>query len=104
MLNCDGVDDRGELTLMYTRTRPDAIADAVQAAAGALHVRRMPPGLLLDSVAFADRGWSAATLSHGSARTLARVHTRRDSLDALTGEQIEPMAAVLARATEALAR
>jgi hypothetical protein len=67
-------------------------------------VRRMPPGLLLDSVAFADRGWSAATVSHGSLRTLGRVHTQFDSLDILEGRSIERMSAVLARAAEALAR
>jgi hypothetical protein len=105
VLNCDGVDDQGELTLMYTRRRPDVIVNAVrQAAAGGLLVRLMPPGLLLDSVAFADVGWDAATVSHGSMQTLARVHTRGDSLDALRGRHIEPVARVLARAAEALAR
>ena len=104
VLNCDGVDDQGELTLMYTRTKPVPIVDAVQRVAGEVRTRRMPPGLLLDSAAFADAGWSAATLSHGSMRTLARVHTRSDSLDALTGSQVDPMAWVLARAAEALAR
>jgi hypothetical protein len=104
VLNCDGVDDEGELTLMYTRTRPEPIVDAVQRTAGAVRVLRMPPGMLLDSVAFADAGWSTATLSHGSMRTLRRVHTRRDTLDALTGTQIDPMAWVLARTSETLAR
>jgi Zn-dependent M28 family amino/carboxypeptidase len=104
VLNCDGVDDQGEMTLMYTRTKPEPIVNAVGSAAGALQVRRMPPGLLLDSVAFADAGWSAATLSHGSMRTLARVHTRFDSLEALRGAQIDSMARVLVRAAEALAR
>jgi Zn-dependent M28 family amino/carboxypeptidase len=104
VLNCDGVDDQGALTLMYTRTKPDPIVDAARHAAGTLQVRRMPPGLLLDSVAFADAGWSAATLSHGSRRTLGRVHTRFDSLDGLRGAQIDPMAAVLVRTAEALAR
>ena len=104
VMNCDGVDDQGELTLMYTRTIPVPIVDAVQRVTGAVRTRRMPPGLLLDSVAFADAGWSAATLSHGSMRTLARVHTRSDALDALTGSQVDPMAWVLARAAEALAR
>jgi hypothetical protein len=103
-LNCDGVDDQGELTLMHTRRSPAAIVDAVRAAAGAVHVRRMPPGLLLDSVAFTDAGWSSATLSHGSMGTLARVHTSSDSLERLRGDRIEPMADVLARAAEALAR
>ena len=104
VMNCDGVDDQGELILMYTRTKPAPIVDAVQQVAGEVSTRRMPPGLLLDSVAFADAGWTAATLSHGSRRTLERVHTRSDGLDALTGSQIDPMAWVLARAAEALAR
>jgi hypothetical protein len=105
VLNCDGVDDLGELTIMYTRRKPDAIVDAVRnAAGGAVRVRPMPPGLLLDSVAFADAGWDAITVSHGSMRTLGRVHTRRDSLDNLRGESIGTVAGVLARAAEALAR
>jgi len=98
------VDDQGELTIMYTRTRPAAIVDAVQRVASRVTVRRMPPGLLLDSVAFADRGWSAATVSHGSMRTLARVHTPFDSLQILGGRSIESVSVVLARAAEALAR
>ena len=105
VLNCDGVDDQGELTLMYTRRMPATIVNAVrEAATGDVRVRRMPPGLLLDSVAFSDASWEAATLSYGSMRTLARVHTRGDSLEALSGVQIEPVARVLARAAEALAR
>lgn len=104
VVNCDGVDDQGELILMYTRALPEPIVRAVQSAAGEVRVIRMPPGMLLDSVAFAGAGWSAATLSHGSMKTLARVHTRRDTLDALTGTQIDPMGWVLARTAEALVR
>lgn len=105
VLNCDGVDDQGELTVMYTRSLPAPIVNALRdAASSEVRVRRMPPGLLLDSVAFADAGWSAATVSHGSMRTLARVHTPSDSLDLLRGHSIEPVAIVLARAAEALAR
>ncbi|HKH93273.1 MAG TPA: M28 family peptidase [Gemmatimonadaceae bacterium] len=105
VLNCDGVDDQGELTLMYTRRKPDRIVDAVRNASGGdVRVLRMPPGLLLDSVAFADAGWEAITVSHGSMRTLARVHTRRDSLDHLRGDSIDSVGGVLARAAEALTR
>jgi Zn-dependent M28 family amino/carboxypeptidase len=105
VVNCDGVDDQGELTIMYTRRLPIPIVAAVRdAAPGAVQVRRMPPGLLLDSVAFADAGWSAATVSHGSMQTLARVHTPSDSLEQLRGRSIGPVAVVLARAAEALAR
>jgi hypothetical protein len=104
VVNCDGVDDQGELTLMYTRARPESIVDAVQRTAGEVRAVRMPPGMLLDSVAFTSAGWTAATLSHGSMRTLRRVHTRRDTLDALRGIQVDPMAWVLARTAEQLAR
>jgi hypothetical protein len=37
-------------------------------------------------------------------RTLQRVHTRRDTLEALKGTQVDPMAWVLARTAETLAR
>lgn len=105
VLNCDGVDDHGELTIMYTGRKPERVIEAVRAAsASAPRVRRMPPGLLLDSVAFSDAGWAAVTVSHGSMRTLGRVHTRADSLDHLRGDRIDEVAVVLARAAEALAR
>ena len=105
VLNCDGVDDQGELTIMYTRSLPTPIVEALNAAAaGDVQVRRMPPGLLLDSVAFADAGWGAVTVSHGSMKTLGRVHSPSDSLELLHGRSIEPVAEVLARAAEALAR
>jgi hypothetical protein len=60
--------------------------------------------MLLDSVAFSSAGWSAATLSHGSMRTLKRVHSKRDTLAVLAGSQVDPMGWVLARAAETLAR
>ena len=62
----------------------------------------MPLGLLTDSVALADRGWRAVTLSRGSLASLRRVHTPKDSLDELHGAGVDEMAAVLARAAEAL--
>ena len=109
-LNCDGVDDDGELTIMYTRTRPNELIDVVRRAAphglgsgSGLRARRMPLGLLTDSVALADRGWSTVTLSRGSLASLRRVHTSHDSLAALRGDGVDVMATLLARAAEALA-
>jgi exopolyphosphatase/pppGpp-phosphohydrolase len=64
----------------------------------------MPLGLLTDSVALADRGWRTLTLSHGSLRTLRRVHTTADSLDNLQGLNIDHVGAVLARAAEELSQ
>ncbi|MEO6525911.1 MAG: M28 family peptidase [Gemmatimonadaceae bacterium] len=104
-LNCDSVDDDGELTIMYTGQLPTTLVNALEAAAGrAPRVRRMPLGLLTDSVAFVDGGWQSVTVSRGSLATLRRVHTRRDSLAALRGDGIPQVASMLARAAEALAR
>jgi Zn-dependent M28 family amino/carboxypeptidase len=104
-LNCDGVDDDGELTIMYTGPRPIPLVNALaDGAERSPRVRRMPLGLLTDSVAFADAGWKTVTVSRGSLATLRRVHTRRDSLHSLRGDGIDEVSSVLARAAEALAR
>ena len=104
-LNCDGVDDDGELTIMYTGRRPDSLVLAITNAADrSPRVRRMPLGLLTDSVAFADAGWQTVTVSHGSLATLRRVHTRRDSLAGLRGAKIDEVARLLARSAEEIAQ
>jgi hypothetical protein len=104
-INCDGVDDGGALTIMYSGSPSLEIIDALRDAADeSVRVRRMPLGLLLDSVALTDTGWRAVTVSRGSLASLRRVHTRADSLGRLRGDGIQQTARVLARAAEALAR
>jgi Peptidase family M28 len=89
VLNCDTVDDGGGWRCMYTGPRPRAIATAVESIAGRLDVRlpmgRLIPGILADSMAFADLGIEAVTLSRGTLSTLARIHTRRDNSNVLGG-------------------
>ena len=102
-LNCDGVDDEGAITIMYTGRRPERLIAAIRGDRGALRARRMPLGLLTDSVALADRGWETVTVSRGSFRSLHRVHSKHDTLDSLTGSGIGEVATLLARAAEALA-
>ena len=103
-LNCDGVDDAGELTIMYSSTAPTRLVQTLEAIAPRPpRVRRMPLGLLTDSAALAERGWTTVTVSRGSLATLRRVHTRGDSLAALRGDGIDEVATLLARAVEALA-
>ena len=103
-LNCDGVDDAGELTIMYSGTAPTALIRTLEALAPhPPRITRMPPGLLTDSVALADRGWATVTVSRGSLATLRRVHTPGDSVAALRGDGIDDVATFLARAVEALA-
>jgi hypothetical protein len=90
VLNCDTVDDAENWRSMYTGTKPREIAAAVESVASRLGVplsmRRFIPGILADSMAFADRGIEAVTLSRGTLSTLARIHTRRDNSNALTGQ------------------
>jgi hypothetical protein len=103
-LNCDGVDDHGELTIMYSGTVPTALIETLRGVATpALRARRMPLGMLTDSVALADRGWTSATVSRGSVATLRRIHTSGDSLASLMGTGLDSAATLLARAAEALA-
>lgn len=103
-LNCDGVDDEGELTIMHGANPPaDVIAAIQRASSRPLRVRRMPPGLLTDSVALTDAGWRAVTVSRGTFASLRRVHTPDDSLARLHGTGVDEAAVVLARAAEALA-
>lgn len=103
-LNCDGVDDAGDLTIMYSGTMPTPLIQVLESLTPrAPRVTRMPLGLLTDSVALADRGWATVTVSRGSLTTLRRVHTPGDSLAALRGDGIDDVASLLARAVEALA-
>lgn len=89
VLNCDTVDDAGAWRCMHTGPGPKRIAAAAETIAAGLGVRlpmgRLIPGILADSMAFADLGIEAVTLSRGTLSTLARIHTRRDNSNALTG-------------------
>jgi acetylornithine deacetylase/succinyl-diaminopimelate desuccinylase-like protein len=105
-LNCDTVDDKGGWRLMYSGRRPLKIAARVKALSdsggGAVAVTRMIPGILADSMALADRGIEAITLSRGTIATLARIHTRRDNSTALTGSGAGAASSLLADLTREL--
>jgi hypothetical protein len=100
MLNCDGVDDEGNIEVMFSGKRPtpllDAVARASHSTAIARHSRRLALGILTDSVAFTDGGLASVTFSRGSLRSLARVHSRRDDLAHLRGSGIRDTAALIA--------
>jgi len=89
VVNCDTIDDAGGWRCMYTGTLPGSISSATRIAAGGLgmsmRMSRLIPGILADSIAFADAGMEAITLSRGTLSTLARIHTRRDTSNGLTG-------------------
>jgi len=100
VLNCDGVDDIGVLTTMYTGSRAGPVLTALAQAARDEHLRyramRLLPGILVDSVAVADAGLATATVSRGTLATLRRVHTAADTLEALRGNGIPEAATLLA--------
>lgn len=105
-LNCDGIDDVGEVLLMYSGSKParlvEAFLEAARLEGKPARARRLLPGVLVDAVAFADAGWETITLSRGTIHTLARIHTKRDSLDVLTGAGVEDAAPLLARVAKEL--
>ena len=99
VLNCDGMDDTGSLTLMWTRPRAHRLEAAFDPG-----VRVIPliPGVLVDSLAFSDAGWEAITLSRGTLGTLRRIHTRRDDLEHVRGIGVAEAARALAGAAVTL--
>jgi Peptidase family M28 len=107
VLNCDTVDDVGGWRCMYTRPRPQRIAAAAESIAGRLGIRlplgSLIPGILADSMAFADLGIEAVTLSRGTLSTLARIHTRRDNSNALTGRGAAEASVMLSALAKELA-
>jgi hypothetical protein len=105
-INVDGVDDGGGLRLSYTGRRPRALLAALIAAARAqrepVTAGLLVPGVLVDGVALADAGWEAITVSKGTFRTVARIHTPRDTVHGLEGIGIARTADVIARAIQEL--
>lgn len=106
-LNCDGVDDTGALLVMYSGAPPARVLGALTRGAdhhgAAIRVSYLLPGVLTDAVALTDAGWEAATLSRGSLRTIARIHTPADARDALSGDGAALAARLLASAATELA-
>lgn len=106
VLNCDGVDDGGEIQVMFTGKHPVVLLDAAARASAATGVRhdagRLVPGLLTDSVAFAAAGLRSVTFSRGTFWSLARVHSTRDDLGRLDGTGIAPTAALIAATAQDL--
>jgi hypothetical protein len=106
-LNCDTIDDAGIWRMMYTGPIPRRINAAAEAISSSTVLKavmgRMIPGILADSMAFADRGIESVTVSRGSTSTLARIHTRRDNSIAFTGSGVAEASALLAALTRELA-
>jgi hypothetical protein len=98
-LNCDTIDDGGGWRCMYTGPPPKRIIAAAAAVGPGMGLKltlgRLIPGILADSIAFADRGLEAVTVSRGTLSTLARIHTRRDNSTALNGSGVAQASVLL---------
>ncbi len=105
-LNCDTVDDLGELMLLTSGRRPRTLAAAVARAAGGTgltcRVRATPAGVLTDGVALARAGWECGTVARAAMATLRRIHTRRDSVEYLAGSGATLAASLLAATVQEL--
>ena len=107
VLNCDTVDDAGGWRLMYSGAHPRQIGAAAEAISASIGwkpaIGRMIPGILADSMAFADRGIESVTVSRGTLSTLARIHTRRDNSNVFTASGVAEAGALLVALTRELA-
>jgi hypothetical protein len=103
-LNVDGIDDVGSVRLIYSGAPPHGLLMSIPRDSGWPAPERIPPGLLLDGVALADAGFSVLTVSKGSWKTVARIHTAGDDVDHLGGSGIENVAVSLAEWIVAQAR
>ena len=101
-INVNGVDDTGELRLIYSRRPPVALLKLLGSAWPA--PSRLVPGVLMDGVALSDAGWEVVNVSKGSWRTVTRIHTPNDDIAHLEGSGAEAVAAMLAGAIEASRR
>jgi Zn-dependent M28 family amino/carboxypeptidase len=106
-VNCDTVDESGQWWCMYTGAKPDRILAAAETIAVTVSVRlrvgRLIPGILADSMVFADRGIKAVTVGRGTLATLARIHTRRDNSNTLTGNGAAEASVILSALAKELA-
>ncbi|MDQ6718696.1 MAG: M28 family metallopeptidase, partial [Gemmatimonadota bacterium] len=105
VINCDTIDDSGGWRCMFGN-RPHAIGAAAEKAAKKLglplRMGKMIPGIITDSLAFETAGLPSVTLSRGTLRTLARLHTSGDNPDRLTGAGAATAARILAQMVEEL--
>ncbi|MBA3497733.1 MAG: M28 family peptidase [Gemmatimonadales bacterium] len=93
VVNLDTIDQEGQLALVSHDARGSALArlEAPRLAAVGLDVRlrRLPAGILTDSLPFARAGVPAVTIGRLTWRTLRTIHTPRDTPDQLSLDTAE---------------
>jgi Zn-dependent M28 family amino/carboxypeptidase len=88
VVNLDTIDQEGQLALVSHDARGTELARQVApglAPVGlSVRIRRLPLGILTDSVPFARRGIPALTIGRLTWRTLRLIHTSADTADGLS--------------------
>jgi len=87
VVNLDTITDRGQLHVVLhdegARSFAGRVAGALGAAREPVRIRRLPLGILVDSLPFARAGVAAVTVARLDWQDLRRLHTPRDDLDGL---------------------
>jgi hypothetical protein len=100
VLNLDTIDQEGDLSLVSHDARGEALAreeaPRLAAAGVPLRIRRLPLGILVDSLPFARRGVAAITIGRLTWRTLRLIHTPRDTPEGLSLEMAKLVGQALA--------
>jgi hypothetical protein len=90
IINLDTIDARGALYLVSHGPAGDALAQRIagtlSGVATEIRVRRLPLGVLVDSVPFARAGAPAVTIARLDWQTFRLIHTPQDTPDALVTE------------------
>jgi hypothetical protein len=93
ILNLDTIDQEGRLALVSHDGRGAALARSEAARFASLglplDLRRLPLGILTDSLPFARAGIPAITIGRLTWRTLRTIHTSRDTADGLSLDAAE---------------
>lgn len=101
VVNLDTLDQVGPLFLVHHGGPGQALAEslrpAVQEIARETRIRRLPLGILTDSLPFARRGTPAVTIGRLDWSTLRLIHTAQDTGEGLDLATAEAVGRVLAR-------
>jgi hypothetical protein len=88
VVNLDTIDQEGQLAVVSHDARGMELARQMAAGLAAAglpsRLRRLPLGILTDSVPFARRGFPAVTIGRLTWRTLRLIHTPADTADGLS--------------------
>ena len=113
VINIDGIDDAGPFHLLerfglrhagYAPHLAMALLLASRAMGVTAHRRDVPPGVLVDHMAFVRAGFPALTLMRGKLSSMARVHRPGDDLRHLRGAGVEEAVELVCAALHVLRR